>query len=304
PYEPEPFMQPFRYHPNGMTFIHMAQKKVRAPQAPIASPPVLPLPLVLPSSPLSHPQDSVLQKIMPPRKRAHFLSQPSSSTDLSISPRVNAILNHLDEFPFECFEQTVLFDSGADKSFVSISLASMLNIPPIALDTIDDIKMADGNLVGTNTVIQGCTLILLNQRFKIDLMPIKISSFDIVIGMEWLSKYHAKIICDEKVVHIPIDDETLIIRGDQSKTRLSLISCIKTKRYISRGCQVFIDHVMEKNSTERRLGDIPVVREFSKVFPKDLPSLPLVHQVEFQIDITPGAVRMARAPYRLARSEM
>ncbi|GKA91347.1 reverse transcriptase domain-containing protein [Tanacetum coccineum] len=102
---------------------------------------------------------------------------------------------------------------GADKSFVSISLASMLNIPPITLDTTYDIEMADGNLVGTNTVIQGCTLILLNQPFEIDLMPIKLSSFDIIIGMDWLSKYHARIICNEKVVHIPIDSETLIIRG-------------------------------------------------------------------------------------------
>ncbi|GJR49778.1 putative reverse transcriptase domain-containing protein [Tanacetum coccineum] len=73
--------------------------------------------------------------------------------------------------------------------------------------------MADGNLVSTNTVVQGCTLTLLNQPFKIDLMPIKLGSFDIVIGMDWLSKYHAGIICDEKVIHIPINDETLIIRA-------------------------------------------------------------------------------------------
>ncbi|GKB77974.1 reverse transcriptase domain-containing protein [Tanacetum coccineum] len=105
----------------------------------------------------------------------------------------------------------VLFYSGADKSFVSISRASMLNIPPITLDTTYDIEMVDGNLVGTNTVIQSCTLILLNQPFKINLMPIKLGSFDVVIGMDWLSKYHARIICDEKFVHIPIDDETLII---------------------------------------------------------------------------------------------
>nr|GEU43145.1 reverse transcriptase domain-containing protein [Tanacetum cinerariifolium] len=107
---------------------------------------------------------------------------------------------------------------GADKSFVSISLASMLNIPPITLDITYDIEMADGNLVGTNTIIQGCTLILLNQPFKIDLMLIKLGSFDVVIGMDWLSKYHARIICDEKVVHIPINGETLIIRGDRRAT--------------------------------------------------------------------------------------
>ncbi|GJS96427.1 putative reverse transcriptase domain-containing protein [Tanacetum coccineum] len=112
----------------------------------------------------------------------------------------------------------------ADKSFVSISLASKLNIPPITLDTTYDIEMADGNLVGTNTIIQGCTMILLNQPFEIDLMSVKLGSFDVVIGMDWLSKYHARIICDEKVVHIPIDGETLIIRGSSVYSKIDLRS--------------------------------------------------------------------------------
>ncbi|GJU78326.1 putative reverse transcriptase domain-containing protein [Tanacetum coccineum] len=125
--------------------------------------------------------------------------------------------------------------------------------------------MVDGNLVGTNTVIQSCALILLNQPFKIDRIPIKLGSFDVVIGMDWLSKYHARIICDKKVIHIPIDGETLIIRAQ----------------------------VMEKKSDERRLDDIPIVREYSEVFPKDLPGLPLIRQVEFKIDLIPGAAPVA-----------
>ncbi|GJX46676.1 putative reverse transcriptase domain-containing protein [Tanacetum coccineum] len=165
---------------------------------------------------------------------------------------------------------------GADKSFVSISLASMLNITPITVDTTYDIEMADGNIAGTNTVIQGCTLILLNQPFKIDLMPIKLGSFDVVIDMDWLSKYHARIICDEKVVHIHIDGETLIIQAQ----------------------------VMEKKSDEKRLEDTPVVREFPEIFPEDLPGLPPVCQVEFQIDLIPGAAPVARAPSKLAPSEI
>ncbi|GKD59578.1 putative reverse transcriptase domain-containing protein [Tanacetum coccineum] len=168
----------------------------------------------------------------------------------------------------------VLIDSGADKSFVSISLASMLNIAPITIDTFYNIKMADGNLVSTNTVIQGCTRTLLNQPFEIDLMPIKLGNFNVVIGMDWLSKYHARIICDEKVVYIPINGETLIIR------------------------------VMEKKSDEKRLKDIPVVREFPDVFLEDLPGLPPIRQVEFQIDLIPGVALVARVPYRLAPSEM
>ncbi|GKD92839.1 hypothetical protein Tco_1372676, partial [Tanacetum coccineum] len=135
-------------------------------------------------------------------------------------------------------------------------------------------------------------------------MPIKLGSFDVVIGMDWLSKYHAKILYDEKVVHIPINGETLIIQGDQSKTRLNLISCIKTESYISQGCQVFMIHVMEKKSDEKILEDIPVVKEFLDVFPKDLPGLPPIRQVEFQIDVIPGAVPIAQTPYRLAPLEM
>ncbi|GKB17017.1 putative reverse transcriptase domain-containing protein [Tanacetum coccineum] len=165
-------------------------------------------------------------------------------------------------------------NSRADRSFISISLASMLNIPSITKYTFYDIEMANGNLVSTNTVIKGCTLTLLNQPFDIDLMPIKLGSFDVVIGMEWLSKYHAKILCDGKVVHIPINGETLIIR------------------------------VMEKKSDEKKLEDIPVVKEFPDVFPEDLPGLPPVRQVEFQIDLIPGAAPVARTPYRLAPSEM
>ncbi|GJU80406.1 reverse transcriptase domain-containing protein [Tanacetum coccineum] len=227
--------------------------------------------------------------------RSYMLRDRNAHQDLNVVTGMFLLNQHL---------ARVLFDSGADKSFVSISLASMLNIPPITIDTFYNIEMADGNLVSTNTIIQGCTLTLLNQPFEIDLMPIKLGSFDVVIGMDWLSKYHAKILCDEKVVHIPINGETLIIRGDRSKTRLNLISCIKTKRYLSQGCQVFIAQVMEKKSDDKRLEDIPVVREFPKVFPEDLLGLPPVRQVEFQIDLIPGVAPVARAPYRLAPSKM
>nr|GEZ13864.1 hypothetical protein [Tanacetum cinerariifolium] len=123
----------------------------------------------------------------------------------------------------------VLFDSGADESFVSISLTSMLNIPPITLDTTYDIEMADGNL------------------------------------------YHDRVIYDEKVIHILIDGKTLIIRDDRN---------------------------------EKRLEDIQVVKEFLKVLPEDLPGLPPVRQVEFQIDLIPGVALVARALYRLAPSKM
>ncbi|GJS09209.1 putative reverse transcriptase domain-containing protein [Tanacetum coccineum] len=227
--------------------------------------------------------------------RAYMLRDKNAQQDPNVVTGMFLLNQHLVK---------VLFNSGADRSFITLSLASMLNIPSITVDTFYNIEMADGNLVNTNTVIKGCTLTLLNQPFEIDLMPIKLGSFDVVIGMDWLSKYRAKILCDEKVVHIPIDGETLIIQGDRSKTRLNLISCIKTEKYISRGCQVFMIQVMEKKADEKRLEDISVVKEFPDVFPEDLPGIPPVRQVEFQIDLIPGAAPIARTPYRLAPSEM
>ncbi|GKB47111.1 putative reverse transcriptase domain-containing protein [Tanacetum coccineum] len=227
--------------------------------------------------------------------RAYMLKDRNAQQDPNVVTGMFLLNQHLVK---------VLFDFGADKSFISISLASKLKIPSITIDTFYDIEMADENLVSTNTVTKGRTLTLLNQPFEIYLMPIKLGSFDVVIGMDWLSKYHAKILCDEKVVHIPINGETLIIRGDRSKTRLNLISCIKTERYISRGCQAFMIQVMEKKSDEKKLEDIPVVKEFLDVFPEDLPGLPPVCQVEFQIDLIPGASPVAQTPYRLAPSEI
>ncbi|GJT14422.1 putative reverse transcriptase domain-containing protein [Tanacetum coccineum] len=227
--------------------------------------------------------------------RAYMLRDRNAHQDPNVVTGMFLLNQHL---------ARVLFDFGADKSFVSISLASMLNIPPITIDTIYDIEMANRNLVSINTIIQGAILTLLNQPFKINLIPIKLGSFDIVIGIDWLSKYHARIICDEKVIHIPINGETLIIRCDQSKTRLNLISSIKTEGYISRGCQVFLIQVMEKKSDKKRLEDIPVVKEFPEVFPEYLPGLPPIRQVEFQIDLILGATPVARAPYRLAPSEI
>ncbi|GJZ18432.1 reverse transcriptase domain-containing protein [Tanacetum coccineum] len=199
--------------------------------------------------------------------RAYMLRDKNAHQNLNVVTSMFLLNQHL---------ARVLFDSGIDKSFVSISLDSMLNIPPITIDIFYNIKMADGNLVSTNTVIQGVTLTLLNQPFEIDLMPIKLGSFDIVIGMDWLSKYHAKIIYDEKIVHIPINSETLIIRAQ----------------------------VMEKKSDNKRLEDILVVKEFPEVFPEDLPGLPPICQVEFQIDLSPGAAPVAHTPYRLAPLEM
>ncbi|GJR03337.1 hypothetical protein Tco_0526321 [Tanacetum coccineum] len=143
-------------------------------------------------------------------------------------------------------------------------------------------------------------------------MPVELGSFDVIIGMDWMAKNHAVIVCDEKVICIPYGDEVLIIESDdidgRSKLKLNIISCTKTQKYIEKGCQVYLTQVMSKKkedkSEEKRLEDMLIMRNFPEVFPEELLGLPPTRQVEFQIDLVPGAALVARAPYRLAPSEL
>ncbi|GJS86984.1 putative reverse transcriptase domain-containing protein [Tanacetum coccineum] len=179
---------------------------------------------------------------------------------------------------------SMLFDSGADRSFVSSTFSALLDVAPSTSDT--------------------------SHPFDIDLMPVELGSFDVIIGMDWLAKYHALIVCDEKVVRIPYGDEVLIIRGENCDdgSKLNIISCTRTQKYIQKGCQVYLVQVtskkVEDKSEEKRLEDVPIVRVFLEVFPEDLPGLPPARKVEFQIDLVPSVVPVARAPYRLTPSEI
>ncbi|GJR49915.1 putative reverse transcriptase domain-containing protein [Tanacetum coccineum] len=147
---------------------------------------------------------------------------------------------------------------------------------------------------------------------RTNLMPLEFGSLDVIIGMDWLAKYQAVIVCAEKIVRIPWGNETLIVHGDGSdrgnKTRLNIISCTKTQKYMLKGCPIFLAHVTTKKtedkSEKKRLEDVSIVQDFPKVFLEDLSGLLPTRQVEFQIDLIPGAAPVARAPYRLAPSKM
>ncbi|GJR68808.1 putative reverse transcriptase domain-containing protein [Tanacetum coccineum] len=139
---------------------------------------------------------------------------------------------------------SILFNTGADRSFVSTIFSSLIDITPTTLDHYYDVEPTDGKIIRINTIIWGCTLNFLDYPFNINLMPIELGNFDVIIGMDWLSKYHALIDYAEKIVRIPWGNKTLIVHGDGN---------------------------------------------FPKVFPEDLPGLPPTRQVEFQIDLMPGA---------------
>ncbi|GJV69075.1 hypothetical protein Tco_1484584, partial [Tanacetum coccineum] len=166
-----------------------------------------------------------------------------------------------------------------------LSLLLFIDIAPTALIISYEVELADGKVVSTNTVLCGCSLALFNQVFKIELLPTRLGSFDVIVGIDWLSYHRVVIVCYERIVRIPIlNGEILEVQGERPEKDLRSLLCIK--------------------ANEKKLDDIHIVRDFLEVFPDDLAGLPPVREIEFCIELIPGALPLVKSPYRLAPSEM
>ncbi|GJS60377.1 putative reverse transcriptase domain-containing protein [Tanacetum coccineum] len=142
---------------------------------------------------------------------------------------------------------SVLFDTGADRSFVSYAFSKYIDIPPTTLEggvsrrKVTNhkyyfklsVELADGKSLTTNTILRGCTLNLQNHLFKIDLLLIELGSFDIIIGMDWMAEHRAEVVCYEKYLRVPYENDMLIVQGERSgvknESKLKVISSIRTQ---------------------------------------------------------------------------
>nr|GEX11428.1 putative reverse transcriptase domain-containing protein [Tanacetum cinerariifolium] len=139
---------------------------------------------------------------------------------------------------------SILFDTGADRSFISTAFSSLIDIVPTLLGNSYDVKLADGKIIGVDTIMRGCTLNFLSHPFNIDLMLVELGSFKVIIDMDCLRRYHAVIVCDEKLVRVPYGNETLIFRSNEGnnerESRLTVISCSKSQEYMAKSREIGI----------------------------------------------------------------
>ncbi|GJW09908.1 putative reverse transcriptase domain-containing protein [Tanacetum coccineum] len=160
---------------------------------------------------------------------------------------------------------TTLFDSGADYSFVSTTFIPLLGIKPNDLGFSYEIKIANGQLVEIDKVIKGCNLEIEGHMFDINLIPFGCGSFDVIIGMDWLSNHKAEIICHEKVVRIPLlDGKMLRVLGERPEEKMRHLVSVKAK--------------------EQKQEELVVVRDFPEVFPDDLSGVPPIQEIKFRIE--------------------
>nr|GEZ77335.1 hypothetical protein [Tanacetum cinerariifolium] len=145
--------------------------------------------------------------------------------------------------------------------------------------------VTDGKKVEVDRVICNYKLELGTSLFTIDLIPLGHRSFNVIVGIDWLSEHKAEIVCHEKVVRIPMEsDEILIVQGECTPRIAKSLSNVKVDA--------------------PELSNISVVRDFVEVFSEDLSGLPPKRQVEFRIDLVLRAMPIAKSPYRLALPEM
>ncbi|GKB71576.1 putative reverse transcriptase domain-containing protein, partial [Tanacetum coccineum] len=180
---------------------------------------------------------------------------------------------------------TTLFDSGVDYSFVSTTFIPLLGIDTCDLHFSYEIEIVSGQLIKIDKVIKGCKLKIDGHVFDINLIPFGSGSFDVIIGMDWLSDHKDEIICHEKVVRIPLlYGKVLKVLGEKPEEKMRQLMSAKAK--------------------EKKQEEIVVVRDFPEVFSDDLSGFPLVQEIEFRIQLVPGAMPVEKSPYRLVPSEL
>ncbi|KAI3797403.1 hypothetical protein L1987_32660 [Smallanthus sonchifolius] len=199
----------------------------------------------------------------------------------------------------------ILFDSGASKSFISNAFSKKLGCTVNTIVKAFSVQTAVGKNSAVFQVTDDCIIEIEGHKFPSRLFLLTLGGFDVVLGMDWLAANEAQIICKRKRIHLKDPSGTPItVYGDWNCTMPNVISMIKAESYMRRGCEAYLAYVIDDRMKTKELKNVPVVCNFPEVFPEDLPGLPPNREIEFQIDLLPGAEPVAKAPYRLAPSEM
>uniref|UniRef100_A0A2N9G885 RNA-directed DNA polymerase n=1 Tax=Fagus sylvatica TaxID=28930 RepID=A0A2N9G885_FAGSY len=199
----------------------------------------------------------------------------------------------------------VLFDPGSTHSFVSPYFAYKIKFQPELLPHDLSVVVPSGESLSAQWVYRNCGIDIKGTTLPADLVLLKMPDFDVILGMDWLSLQHAWVDCFKKrVIFCRPDQPELYFEGERKVKPLQIVSSIQAKRMLRRGAVGYLAYVIDTEASEVKLENIPVVREFPDVFPKELLGLPPDREVEFSIDLLPGTGPISKAPYRMAPTEL
>ena len=162
-----------------------------------------------------------------------------------------------------------------------------------------------GHSVNVNRVYKNCPIIIHDREFSADLITLPFFEFDLIFGMDWLSKHRAIIDCDRKTAVLRCSYRSeVIVHGVQSGPMSNVISVMQARRLLRKGCEAFLALVLDSKRGQTELENILVVKYFPDVFPEELPGIPPEREVDLSIEILPGTAPTSRAPYRMVPTEL
>ena len=198
-----------------------------------------------------------------------------------------------------------LVDPEVTHSFISVPFTERHQIESQPIDGRMEVSVPNRNTMISERIVPGSRLVTQNKDFPVDLIVLSIHDFDIVLGMDWLTKHRATLDCYKKEVRLVRPEEPgVIFRGIRREIAHSLIIAMIASKMLRKGCQGFLAFVVDRRQEGTRLEDILIVKEFPDVFPDDISGLPPDREVEFTIDLIPGTEPISIPPYRMAPTEL
>ena len=167
------------------------------------------------------------------------------------------------------------------------------------------VSVPNGDTMISERIVTGSRLVIQNKDFPAYLIVLGIHDFDIVLGMDWLSKHRATLDFYKKEVRlVRLEEPDVIFRGIRREIAPSLINAMTASKILRKGCQGYLEFVVDRRQEGTRLEDIPIVKEFPDVFPDDISGLSPDREVEFTIDLIPGTEPISIPPYRMSPAEL
>ena len=208
---------------------------------------------------------------------------------------------------FTIFDTIVhaLIDLGSTHSYVCTNIPNLGNLS--RNDTEYDILVTNPlrHSVIVNKVYRDCPIKIREYKFLGDLIELSFIEFDVILGMDWLSRHRAIVDCIMKRVTLrtPNEDEVICI-GERSNHLSNVISSTIARKMVRKGCEAYLAYVIDTVKARPSLSNIPIVSDFLDVFPEMLAELPPQREIEFSIDVVPGATPASITPYRMAPLEL
>ena len=198
-----------------------------------------------------------------------------------------------------------LIDPGSTHSYVCIEhlFDKMIAVEKLSYDM--HVTSPLGHSVNVNRVYKNCPIIIHDREFSVDLITLPFREFDLILGMDWLSKHQAIIDCDKKTVVLRRSDQyEVIVHGVRSGPMSNVILAMQARRLLRKGCEAFLALVLDSKRGQIELENILVVKYFLDVFPEELPGIPPEREVDLSIEILPGTTPTSRAPYMMAPTNL